>query len=275
MRISHRCVVSFIAVLFMLFISSMAYAADTAAPAGAAQPVGAAGIIAAIAAGLAAVVTAAAALVSASRSGRAAAAATEHAATATATATVAVAQSAAADARAAAAETRAAAAAQWADRLASAHQDGVVLLLTYPGVAKSSRELLTTNGWRVLAYAVTDAELARGELLPGGERLLADVAAADAVVVEGLDEAHVAQLAGMRDLRDRVRAGASVCLYTGGRNYRYDLTLWGECDQGVTMPVTVEAAVRGSLARREATSRRQGIRPGQLAAAREALIHCQ
>lgn len=263
----NRSIVTFIVAILGLFVPSIAFAAD--APPAATQ--GLAGIVTAVAAGIAGVITACAALFAAVRSGRVAQAATKEAAAATGQATTATAQAAAADARAAAAETRAAAAAQWADRLASAHQDGVVLLLTYPGVAKSSRELLSTNGWQVLTYAVTEAELARGELIPGGERLLSDVAVADAVVVEGLDESRMTQLAGMREFRDRVRSGASVCMYTGGRNFRYDLTLWGECDQGVTMPVTVEAAVRGSLARREATARRQGIRPGQLAAARAAL----
>jgi hypothetical protein len=257
----NRHVILLVTTLFIALIPSVAFAADATMPI---PPTGVAGIIVAIATGVAGLLTAGAAFISAARNGRVAKVASEQAMTATT-------HAAAADARAAAAETRAAAAAQWADRLASAHQDGVVMLLTYPGVAKSSRELLAANGWQVLPYAVTEAELARGELLPGGERLLADVAAADAVVIEGLDETRMAQLAGVREFRDRVRAGASVCLYTGGRNYRYDLTLWGECDQGVTMPVTVEAAVRGSLARREATSRRQGIRPGQLAAAREAL----
>lgn len=67
-------------------------------------------------------------------------------------------------------------------------------------------------------------------------------------------------------------AGCSVVMYTGGRNYRYDLTRWGQVDQGCTMPITTEAAVRSSLARREATARAQGVRPGTLATARQELL---
>ncbi len=74
------------------------------------------------------------------------------------------------------------------------------------------------------------------------------------------------------ELRDNILSGASVVMFTAGKNYRYDLSLWGDCDQGVTTPVTCEAAVRASLARREATARRQGVRPGQLAAARATVV---
>lgn len=165
---------------------------------------------------------------------------------------------------------RSAASVAWADRIANAQSDGVVLVLSYPG-ARSCRGLLEVNGWRIEHYTVTQAELDAGTLLPG-PHLLDDVRAADAIVVEGLDETGMATLASIRPFRDAIRSGAGVVMYTGGPNRRYDLTLWGECDQGVTMPVTAEAAVRASLARREATARRQGIRPGQLAEARRALF---
>jgi len=169
------------------------------------------------------------------------------------------------------ANERAAAALAWSERQACAHSDGVVLVLTYPGCKRSAVELLRVNGWRVMQYCITRDELERGTLLPG-PHLITDVTTADAIVVEGLDPANVAKLAAVREFRDNIRAGAGVSLYTGGENHRYDLAAWGECDQGVTTPVTTEAAVRASLARREATVRRQGIRPGQLAAARQALI---
>ena len=176
-----------------------------------------------------------------------------------------------ADVRATAAESRASTALEWADRQANAHRDGVVLVLSYPGATAPCRGLLEANGWRVAHYPVTQAEVDRGAFLPG-PHVIDDVRAADALVIEGLDESGVAKLAGMRDFRDNIRSGASVALYTAGRNYRYDLTLWGECDQGVNVPVTAEAAVRASLARREVIARRQGIRPGQVAAARAGLI---
>ena len=170
-----------------------------------------------------------------------------------------------------AANARATEATRWADRLANAQSDGVVLVLSYPGTAQPCRALLEVNGWHIQHYAVTQAELDAGQLLPGPD-IIADVRVADAIVVEGLDEAHMDQLAGMRDFRDRIRSGCSVVMYTGGRNYRYDLTRWGQVDQGCTMPVTTEAAVRGSLARRDATARAQGIRPGTLATARQELL---
>lgn len=169
------------------------------------------------------------------------------------------------------AELRATAALAWADRQANAHQDGVVLVLSYPGATTPCRGLLEANGWHVAYYPVTKSEIDRGAFLPG-PHVIDDVRAADAIVVEGLDESGVAALAGMRHFRDNIRSGASVALYTAGRNYRYDLTLWGECDQGVNVPVTAEAAVRASLARREVIARRQGIRPGQVAAARATLV---
>lgn len=234
-------------------IPSAAMAADSAAT----SPTGTAGVIAAIAAGAAGLVSAVGALISAIRSNRAAAAAGQQATEATA--------------RAAAADARSAQALAWADHLANAHSDGVVLVLSYPGTVTPCRAMLEANGWRVQHYRVTQAELDAGQLLPG-PHVIDDVRAADAIVIEGLDEVHMAILASMRDFRDHIRGGASVCMYTGGGPRRYDLTLWGECDQGVTTPVTTEAAVRASLARRDATTRRQGIRPGQMAAAREALL---
>lgn len=254
----------------------IAHAADAAAPA--AQP-GAAGIIAAIAAGAAGLLTAGAAAIAAIRSSRVAAAATQHAADATAQAaqaqtqaTTASAQAQQAGVAAVAADRRAQAAMAWADKLANAQHDGVVLVLSYPDTAASCRGLLELNGWRVAYYPVTAAEVEAGQFLPGGERLLADVSSADAIVIEGLPEAGVAQLAATRDLRDRVRSGASVVLATGSRNFRYDLTPWGEVACATNMPVTTESAVRASLARREVVARSQGIRPGTLAAAREALL---
>lgn len=169
------------------------------------------------------------------------------------------------------ASDRAGQAAAWADRLANAQSDGVVLVLSYPG-ARSCRALLEINGWRIEHYEVTQAELDAGQLLPG-PHVLADVAVADAIVVEGLDEVGMRTLAGIRPFRDAIRSGAGVVMYTGGgANYRYELSLWGQCDQGTTTPVTTEAAVRASLARREATARIQGVRPGQLAAARAQLL---
>lgn len=173
--------------------------------------------------------------------------------------------------KAASAEERSTQAMDWADRIANAHSDGVVLLLSYPGTVTPCRGLLEVNGWKIQHYQVTQAELDQGVLLPG-PHMIEDICAADAIVVEGLDVSNMDRLAGIRLFRDNIRSGAGVALYTGGSNYRYNLTLWGECDQGVTMPVTCEAAVRASLARREATARRQGIRPGQLAAARQELL---
>lgn len=203
------------------FISTSLFALLTIAPAiAAASPSAtgdapASGITGILAAGTALVVSATA-LVRAIRGDRRATAAGEQAAAAMVSA----------DRAAARAET----AGRWADRLANAQCDGVVLVLSYPG-ARTCRGLLECNGWRIEHYQVTQAELDAGTLLPG-PHLLADVAVADAIVVEGLDEA----------------------------------------DQDVTMPVTAEAAVRASLARREATARRQGVRPGGLAQARATLL---
>lgn len=169
------------------------------------------------------------------------------------------------------ADERAKRAVEWADRLANAHQDGVVLILSYPGTSAPCRALLEANGWQVACYQVTQSEIDAGKLLPG-PHVIADVSSADAIVVEGLDVPGVARLAGVREFRDNVRSGASIVLYTGGLNHRYDLTVWGEADQAVNVPVTAEAAVRASLARREVIARRQGIRPGRVAEARRQLL---
>jgi hypothetical protein len=213
--------------------------------------------------GVTGLVTAGAGLLAAWRSGRRAAPATAAAGQATETA-------AAATAAAVAANNRASAAANLADKLANAHQDGVVLVLAYPFAPMPCRALLEANGWQVAYYAITRAELDRGDFLPGSH-IVRDIAAADAIVIEGLDAAGASRLSAVRDLRDNVLCGTSVVLYTGGLNHRYDLTLWGDVDQATNMPVTTEAAVRASLARRAVVARRQGIRPGQVAAARAAL----
>ncbi len=246
-----------------MLISTVLQAAAAAAATPTHETGGLAGV-AGLITGVTGLVTAVAGLLAAWRSGRRAAAATAAAGQATETAV-------AATAAAVAANERSAQAMAWADRVANAHQDGVVLVLSYPGTAAPCRGLLDANGWKIAYYRVTADELARGELLPG-PHTLADVAAADAIVVEGLDVESVGKLAAMREFRDNVRSGASVVLHTGGHNYRYDLTAWGEADQAVNVPVTAEAAVRASLARREVIARRQGIRPGQVAAARASLI---
>jgi hypothetical protein len=241
----HKC--ALLTSALVIVVPSIAAAAPAAADSAGSTP-----LVTAITAAL----TAGAALVTAIRGTRKAKSAAASAASA---------KSAAADA-----DARVIAALAWSERQACAHSDGVVLVLTYPG-ARTSVDLLRVNGWRVEQYTVTQTELDRGVLLPG-PHLLADVAVADAIVIEGLDPVHIATLAASREFRDNIRSGASVALYTGGQNHRYDLTLWGECDQGVTTPVTTEAAVRASLARREATARRQGVRPGQLATARAELL---
>lgn len=170
------------------------------------------------------------------------------------------------------ADARAKSAVKWADRLANAHEDGVVLVLSYPAARVSCRGLLEANGWRICHYPVTQAELDRGVFLPG-PHTVADVCVADAIVVEGLSDTDMSKLATVREFRDNIRLGAGVVMFTAGSNTRYDLTAWGECDQGVTTPVTCEAAVRASLARRAATARRQGIRPGTLSQARASLLN--
>ncbi len=236
---------------------------QTAAAATPTQETGGLAGIAGLITGVTGLITAGAGLLAAWRSGRRAAAATAAAGQATETA-------AAATAAAVAANDRAAQAAALVDRLANAHQDGVVLVLAYPGAPMPCRPLLEANGWRVAYYAITRAELDRGDFLPG-PHIISDIASADAIVIEGLDAAGVSRLSAVRDLRDNVRSGASIVLFTGGSNHRYDLQEWGEVDQATNMVVTTEAAVRASLARRAVVARRQGIRPGQVAAARAAL----
>jgi len=149
----------------------------------------------------------------------------------------------------------------WADRVANAHQDGVVLVLSYPGTRTPCRGLLEANGWGVAYYQITQAELDRGALLPG-PYVVDDIRAADVIVIEGLDVPGIDRMASMRDFRDNVRSGASVVLYTGGLNYRYDLTAWSECDQATDVPVTTETAVRASVARRPTPGRTPGAGGG-------------
>lgn len=244
-----------IVIVVLTLIPSVAFASSSSS-----ESEGVLGIVAAITA----LVTAATALVSALRGGSRAKRADDRSKRAEVSAAVA-------DKKAELAESRAGAALAWADRLANAHSDGVVLVLSYPGARTSCRGLLEVNGWRIAHYPVTQAELDAGRLLPG-PHVIDDVKAADAIVIEGLDEVRMATLAGVREFRDNIRSGCGVALFTAGENRRYDLALWGECDQGVTTPVTCEGAVRASLARREATARRQGIRPGKLAAVREEML---
>ena len=249
-----------LSLLTLCLLPSLAIAAPAAPAAAAESSSGVTGLLAA----LTALVSAVAALAAALRGSKRAKQADERAAQADERAEQA-------HSRATQADERSSRALAWADRVANATQDGVVLVLSYPGARASCRGLLETNGWQIQHYSVTQAELDRGALLPG-PHVIADVCAADAIVIEGLDPEGMAKLAALREFRDNIRSGCGVSLYTGGQNFRYDLTLWGECDQGVTTPVTTEAAVRASLARREATARRQGIRPGQLAAARKQLL---
>lgn len=149
-----------------------------------------------------------------------------------------------------------------------AHNRGVVLVLTFSGCKKSSIPLLELNEWKICEYTVMESE----GVLPQSARFTADLQTADVVVVQGADAAQVSRLACARAFRDELRSGAGVVLYTPGPSVRYDLSEWGDGDQGVTVPATVEAAVRATIARRRAIAARQGIRPGALADARKALI---
>lgn len=148
-----------------------------------------------------------------------------------------------------------------------AHNQGVVLVVTFPACRKSAIPLLELNEWRICEYTILDGE----GVLPQSARFAADLQTADVVVIQGADAAQVSQIARTRAFRDELRAGAGVVLYTPGPQVRYELGEWGDGDQGVTVPATVEAAVRATIARRRAIAARQGVRPGRLEEARTAL----
>lgn len=149
-----------------------------------------------------------------------------------------------------------------------AHNRGVVLVLTFPSCKKSAIPLLKLNEWKICEYSVMESE----GVLPQSPRFAADLQTADVVVIQGADAAQVSRLAVTRAFRDELRSGAGVVLYTPGPQVRYDLSEWGDGDQGVTVPATVEAAVRATIARRRAIASQQGLRPGTLADARKELV---
>ncbi len=213
---------------------------------------------------VAGLVTALAAAIKSLRSDRKATAAVQSATVSEQRATVA-------ETRAVAAEDRSAKALAWADRHANAMRDGVVCVVTYPGVTSPCVDVLRVRGWQVRVCAVMAEELAAGALLPGSTTR-GDIAVADAVVIEGLGVDQIATLAKDREFRDSIRSGASIVLATGGENHRYDLRPWGVFAVATNTALTTEAAVVASLARRADIAALQGVRPGQLAAARAELV---
>jgi len=184
------------------------------------------------------------------------------------------AEATAAEATASAAESKAEAkdaqrradAVEAAFRHFDAHNQAVVLVLTFPKAGLSAVPLMTVWGWRVAEYVMQD-----GEILPDTAEFRADLRAADAVVLQGTTVAENAAIMRRRDFRDVLGGGVGVVSVVPDAGTRYDQSLFGLGDQSTTTPPTTEAAVRASIARSAMYKKLQGVRPGGIAAAKAEL----
>jgi hypothetical protein len=161
---------------------------------------------------------------------------------------------------------RRAEAAEAAFRHFDAHNQAVVLVLTYPRSGLSAVPLMRVWGWRIAEYTMQE-----GELLPDTDEFRADLRAADAVVLQGTTVAENAAIMRRRDFRDVLGGGVGVVSVVPDAGTRYDQSLFGLGDQSTTTPPTTEAAVRASIARAAKYRALQGVRPGGIAAAKAAL----
>lgn len=152
-----------------------------------------------------------------------------------------------------------------------AHNQAVVLVLTYPGAGRSVVPLARTWGWRIAEYVMQD-----GELLRDTEQFREDLKAADAVVLQGTTPEQNAQL--MRNettFKNLLAGGVGVISVTPDTSppTRYNQSLFGDGDQSTTTPPTTERAIRDSIDRAAVYRQLQGVRPGGLAAAKAELAN--
>lgn len=148
-----------------------------------------------------------------------------------------------------------------------AHNQAVVLVLTYPGVKRSVVPLARCWGWRIAEYTMKP-----GELLRDTDQFRADLEAADAVVLQGTTvEQNAALMQDEHTFKNRLKGGVGVISFTPDLT-RYDQSHFGDGDQSTTTTATTEAAIRASIDRAEVYSRLQGVRPGGLAQAKADLL---
>lgn len=161
---------------------------------------------------------------------------------------------------------RTVAALERAVELHDAQNRGVVLLISVAGVDRPCRARIEAGGWTVCPREISDTV----PLNLWDEKFRADLAAADVVVLDGLPIERVAELAKARVFRDGLGSGAAVVAY-GRKGVFYDLSLWGPEFTTVTNEFRAALDIRGAVAERRILQRLQGVRPGQLAAAKAAL----
>lgn len=161
---------------------------------------------------------------------------------------------------------RTVAALESAVELHDAQNRGVVLLIAVQGVDRPCRARLEAGGWVVCPKEISDQH----PLALWDQKFREDLAAADVVVLDGLPAEKVAELAASRMFRDGLGAGAAVVAY-GRKGVFYDLALWGPEFTTTTNEFRTALDVRGAVAERRILQRLQGVRPGQLAAAKAAL----
>lgn len=162
---------------------------------------------------------------------------------------------------------RTVAALESAVELHDAQNRGVVLLIAVQGVDRPCRARLEAGGWVVCPREISDAN----PLALWDQKFREDLAAADVVVLDGLPAEKVAELAASSAFRDGLGAGAAVVAY-GRKGVFYDLSLWGPEFTTTTNEFRTALDVRGAVAERRILQRLQGVRPGQLAAAKTALL---
>ena len=165
---------------------------------------------------------------------------------------------------------RRATAGQKAFEFFNAQNDGVVLVLTYPGHPPEMDAVpwLKTNGWKVRHMGPLDFQ---GDLPLASPKFIADVEAADVVLLQGSTPEVNARIAAVPWFRECLQPGAGVVSLVPDERTRYNLKLWRAGDQGVTAIGTAEIAVRSIVARRAGMAFHHGVAAGGLAAAKAAL----
>lgn len=154
--------------------------------------------------------------------------------------------------------------------LHSGHEKGVLLVMTAPTMSEglSAIPLLRERGW---AFREERPGSCEGDtFVPAGDAWLADVRAADIVLLQGYPAAEMAALARHRPFREALRSNAVVIMLTPAPGIRYDFEAWGPYAQGVTTALTAEEWVSKAFHRRREVAHLRGTESGGLAAARKA-----
>lgn len=179
-------------------------------------------------------------------------------------------QDAATSAQEAAEAKRRAAAAEKAFEFFDAQNRGVVLVITYPDLPPEMDAIpwIKSNGWQVRHIGANEFS---GDLPQATPKFLADVEAADVVLLQGSSAEVNARIAGAQWFKECLQPGAGVVSLVPDERTRYNLKLWRPGDQGVTAIGTAEIAVRSIVARRRMMAYHHGIAAGGLAQAKAAL----